>query len=200
MTATTSAVNGTAYAWNEHVIARAIALQTLARKCVVLVDNCNWTGNECDVMAVTRDLRVIDVEVKISRADLKADAKKEKWWHRRANWRYTATYGTEHGCPAPDSRRNHPRKVWKHYFAMPADIWKPELVEFLPSASSGVLLLREQPSATVPFAVHVERRAVPNKDAYRLTPEEVMDVARLANLRMWEAYRQRDSALARGAA
>lgn len=57
--------------WSEQSIARAIALQTLARKCVVLIDNCSWTGYECDVLAVTTDLRVIDVEVKISRADLK---------------------------------------------------------------------------------------------------------------------------------
>jgi hypothetical protein len=63
--------------WSEYNIARAIALQTLARKCVVLVDNCNWTGHECDVLGVTTDLRIIDVEVKISRADLKADAKKD---------------------------------------------------------------------------------------------------------------------------
>jgi len=56
--------------WSEHKIARAIALQTLAKKCVVLVDNCNFTGYECDVLAVTQDLRIIDIEVKISRADL----------------------------------------------------------------------------------------------------------------------------------
>ena len=36
----------TAIVWSERVIARAIALQTLAPKCVVLVDNCNWTGYE----------------------------------------------------------------------------------------------------------------------------------------------------------
>jgi len=62
---------------NAHAIARAIALQTLARRCVVLVDNCNWTGHECDVLGVTTDLRIIDVEIKISRADFRADAAKE---------------------------------------------------------------------------------------------------------------------------
>lgn len=68
--------------WSEFKIARAISLQTLARKCVVLVDNCSWTGHECDVLGVTTDLRIIDVEVKISRSDLKVDAKKDKWWTR----------------------------------------------------------------------------------------------------------------------
>lgn len=169
--------------WSEGLIARAIALQTLARKCVVLVDNCSWTGHECDVLGVTTDLRIIDVEVKISRADLKADASKDKWWRRGG-------YFYQEGPPPPTLPRDHPPKVWKHYYALPADIWKPELADALPSKASGILLLREQRSAVTPLAVHVERRATPAKDAYRLTPAQAVDIARLANLRMWEAYRQ----------
>src|SRR5665647_1791262 len=97
--------------WNEGNIARAISLQTLGRKCVVLVDNCNWTGHECDVLGVTTDLRIIDVEVKISRADLKADAKKDKWWQRFGyHW---------DDREKPATPLTHPRKVWKHYYALP---------------------------------------------------------------------------------
>jgi len=190
--------------WTERSIARAIALQTLARKCVVLVDNCGWTGHECDVLAVTTDLRIIDVEVKISRSDLKADAAKDKWWHRYYD-------GTTEEVTLPSVRKYqcqvqqrtplaHPRKVWKHYYALPAEIWKPELVECLPSTASGILLLREQRNSHTPIAVHVERRATPNRDATRLKPEQVMDIARLANLRMWEAYRMRDAEAQRSAA
>lgn len=165
--------------WSEFVISRAIAVQTLARKCVVLVDNCNWTGHECDVLGVTMDLRIIDVEVKISRADLKADAKKDKWWHR-LTWRNDG----------PEQRRLHPPKVWKHYYAMPADIWKPELLDCLPSQASGVILMREQRNSVTPVVAEVVRRATPAKDSYRLQPAQVLDIARLANLRMWEAYKQ----------
>jgi hypothetical protein len=172
--------------WSEHTIARAISLQTLARKCVVLVDNCNWTGHECDVLGVTTDLRIIDIEVKISVADLKRDAKKDKWWHR-PGWTWAKR-------EAPGAVANlHPRKVWKHYYALPADLWKPELLECLPSPASGVLLLREGDWPQPPIIVSCERRATPAKDAYRLKPEDVMDIARLANLRMWEAYRLRDA-------
>lgn len=172
--------------WSEHVIARAIATQTLARKCVVLVDNCNWTGHECDVLAVTTDLRIIDVEVKISRADLKADAKKDKWWHR-PGWGWG-----DRGKPGVVANL-HPRKVWKHYYALPKDIWTPELLDCLPSPASGVLLLDKGNSDWgPPVVVQVERRATPAKDAYRLKPEEVADIARLANLRMWEAYKSAD--------
>lgn len=172
--------------WNEHTIARAIALQTLARKCVVLVDNCNWTGHECDVLAVTTDLRIIDVEVKISRSDLKADARKDKWWHRGGSYRLWAGESQP-----PRIARDWPPKVWKHYYAMPADIWKPELLDCLPSLASGVLLLHGKPSGLV--VVTCARRSKPNNDATRLKPESVMDIARLANLRMWEAYQQADS-------
>jgi len=190
--------------WTEHGIARAIALQILDRKCVVLVDNCNWTGHECDVLAVTRDLRIIDIEVKISRSDLKADADKGKWWHR------TFAGVGERKEVFDESGRlmsvmqpslwnsealTHPRKVWKHYYAMPAEIWKPELLECLPSKASGILLLSEQRNSTTPIAVHCERRATPCKAAAPITAADALDIARLANLRMWEAYRRRDAAI-----
>ena len=180
--------------WTEGIIARAVALQTLARKCVVLVDNCNWTGYECDVLAVTTDLRIVDVEVKISRADLKADAKKDKWWHGY-DWR---THGDWRGRweDRPREPRAWPPKVWKHYYALPAEIWKPELLDCLPSTRSGVILLREQRHGAIAVA-EVVRRATPNKEADRIKPEDVVDIARLANLRMWEAYQQRDAARAK---
>jgi len=179
--------------WNEHLIARAISLQTLARKCVLLVDNCNWTGHECDVLGVTTDLRIIDVEVKISRSDLKADAKKEKWWHR-LTWREKDEAGLIPGSKEwydAGHRVEHPRKVWKHYYALPKEIWTPELLDALPSKSSGVLLVTERSGR---IEVMCYRRATPNKDAYRLTPENVIDVARLANLRMWDSYYRLDIA------
>lgn len=174
--------------WNEGLIARVISQQVLNRRCVVLVDNCNWTGYECDVLAVTTDLRIIDVEIKISRADLKADAKKDKWWHRQGYGHYELIDGKRVHVPAPSVARQHPVKVFKHYYAMPADIWKPDLLTCLPSPASGVILLHEPRRGHTQITASVERRATPNKDALRLKPEQVVDIARLANLRMWEAY------------
>ena len=183
--------------WSEHSIARAVALQTLERKCVVLVDNCNWTGHECDVLAVTRDLRIIDIEVKISRADLKADADKGKWW-QYLTYDEARDRGVDVTTWQPYEskvRTDWPRKVWKHYYALPRDIWKPELAECLPSKASGILLLSEQRNSTTPIAVHCERRATPCKAAAPITAADALDIARLANLRMWEAYRRRDAAI-----
>lgn len=177
--------------WSEGKIARAIAMQTLAKKCVVLVDRCNWTGHECDVLAVTTDLRVIDVEVKISRADLKADARKDKWWHflsfanaRAAGLVPDATKWDPWQHREP---REWPPKVWKHYYALPRDLWDDALFDCLPSPRSGVLLVSEQRGAPT-VVVRCVRRATPNRDATRLTPAQAIDIARLANLRMWDAY------------
>jgi hypothetical protein len=175
--------------WSETMIARAISLQTLQRKCVVLVPNCSWTGHECDVLAVTTDLRVIDVEVKISRADLKADARKDKWWHRPMGGHYEPDpAGGKRWVWDAAAPREWPPKVWKHYYAMPKDLWDEALFACLPSPRSGVLLLEQRPSASVPVLVKCERRAAPNRDATRLTAAQALDVARLANLRMWSAY------------
>lgn len=162
--------------WSEAEICSHISRVVLGRRCILLVDRCNWTGHEADVLGVTADGRLIDIEVKVSRADLKADLKKAKWWHRR----YNAEWRQENV-----SRREWPPKVWKHYYVLPADLWRDDLLESLPAAS-GVLLLRRSRGGWG-IVVTCRRRAKPCRDAYRLTAEQCLDVARLANLRMWDA-------------
>ena len=163
---------------NETSIARLLALYTFSRKCVVLVPNCNWTGHECDLLCVTTDLRIIDCEIKISRSDLKADRDKEKWWH--SEWDYGLKRTTE---------RQWPPKVWKHYYVMPAAVWDESLIAAIPACSGVIALVDERihldgPARIIPV---VKRRAKPNREAYRLTPAQAVDVARLANLRQWSA-------------
>lgn len=179
--------------WTETGIARALAQQHFKRRYLCLVPNCNWTGHECDMLAVTENLRIVDIEIKISRADLKADAKKQKWWHRAYNWPYQARgryESLQHGAPAPDRRLSHPAKVWKHYYALPAEIWKDDLLDALGSPDSGVLLLVERNGL---IFVNVKRRAKPAKNADVLTPAQAIDIARLASLRMWDSYAQVDA-------
>lgn len=198
MTASTAASK-----WTAKIIAGEIARQTFEKKCLVLVNNCNWTGFEADVLGVTNDLRLIDVEIKISRSDLKADAKKDKWWQRTfLGWGEGKEVYSEDGRLIrvvhprlyDTEPLTHPRKVWKHYYALPAAIWKPELLDSLPSKASGVLLLSEPQVLGHAVGVTCVRRATPQRDAYVLSPAEVMAIARLANLRMWDAYRQAEIA------
>lgn len=108
--------------WTAHTIGRFLAMETFQKKNLVLVPNCNWTGHECDILVLTTNLRIIDVEIKVSRADLKADAVKDKWYHY---WNYKID-----GPWQPDRqgqrRREWPQKVWKHYYVLPRDLWGEE--------------------------------------------------------------------------
>lgn len=191
--------------WSENSIARALARQSFNRKYLVVVPNCTWTGHECDLLVVTENLRIIDVEIKISRADLKADARKEKWWHREYLGQWPSVSELSHSKLSIDlvevrrhrkskyksTPKDWPRKVWKHYYALPKEIWHPDLFAALPSAQSGVLLLDRdgypRPASDV-MRVECVRRAAPNRDAAPISPAAAVDIARLASLRMWDAY------------
>lgn len=183
--------------WSERMIGRALATQTFQKKYLVVVPNCNWTGYEADLLAVTDNLRLIDVEIKISRSDLKADAAKDKWVKRTF-----AGYAPEKRIekdgrlirieqPAlwNELRLEWPRSIWKHYYAMPTEIWMESLFDHLGSPASGVLLLSQGKHG---LDVKVARKAKPNKDAQPVTPAIAVNLARLASLRMWEAYARLD--------
>jgi hypothetical protein len=165
----------------ERSIARVLAVGFFARRYLVMVPNCNWTGNECDLLALDEKLRVIDVEVKISRADLKADAHKDKWFHYW-DWKIDGPYRPGEG--RQQRSREWPQKVWKHYYCMPKDIWSDDLFDVLPSTRSGVLLITYENNGQLRIAL--KRRAQANKDAKPVSPESAVNIARLASLRMWE--------------
>jgi hypothetical protein len=167
--------------WSEALIAKGLAFKLLSRS-VLIVPNCGWTGNECDLLVIEKRMRIIDVEVKISRPDLKADAKKEKWWHYR-----------------PWSRRGEPRvprqwpdKVWKHYYAMPKEIWDAKLLPTIPAAS-GVILVSLDDRYTGGLKVEFIRNAKPNRDAKPISPADAIDLARLTSLRLWTALTKEEA-------
>ncbi len=174
--------------WTEGQIAGWLARYTFQRKCLLIVPNCSWPGNECDLLAVTMNLRIIDVEIKTSRADFRADAGKDKWWRRRPWSEYAP------GIPRQQQRdpRLWPGKVWKHYYCMPREIWRDEMAGQAGSPESGILLITESRHHTPDFSIQVERPAHPNRSADKLSAEDAIDIARLAGLRMWDAYEQVD--------
>jgi hypothetical protein len=163
--------------WNERSIGGALQRQVFNRA-VCVVDNCYWTGFEADLLIVEPGLRLIDIEIKVSRADLKADYHKDKWIDfKGGGWAASRDL-----LP----RLAWPRKVWKHYYAVPKDIWTSELLPHLGSPKSGVLTLVDHGAKGI--SIRCEKRATPNRDAKRLTAEQVIDVARLATLRLWNSY------------
>lgn len=175
------------HGWTEASIARAIAFGLFNGRSVLVVPNCNWTGSECDLLVIEPGLRIVDVEIKISRADLRADLKKEKWWRSRP-W-------SRRACSPV--RREWPDKVWKHYYALPKEIWSDELLAAMP-ASSGIILLDAdralRQSRHEAAGMLVTRRAKPNKEAKPISAADAVDLARLASLRMWSALRQAEQA------
>lgn len=158
--------------WNESGIAAILVRDTFRRDLVC--PNCTHLGFESDLLVVHRTLRLIDVEIKVSRADLKADIRKRKWWQQPDYWR-------QHEPRPPAVRLEWPRNVWKHYYAVPVEIWKPELVEFLP-AVSGLLLIHKN-------RVEHKQRAKPNPFAEPLKTETAMTIARLVSVRYWQHVR-----------
>lgn len=162
--------------WSEERIGKMLANGLLTNRSVLVIPNCHWTGHEADLLVVEQKLRLIDVEIKISRADLRADIKKDKWWSGRP-WSQRAT---------PRTRNEWPPKVWKHYYAVPASIWTEKLYESIPR-NSGVILLHEPLKARPNHWLHVLRRATPNKEAKAISASDAVDLARLASLRMWTA-------------
>ena len=153
--------------WSEAVIGRELFHNFFKRQHLMVVNNCGWTGSECDLLVVTKKLHIIDVEIKISRSDFKADRLKDKW-------RF--------------SDGGVPRRVWKHYYVMPADIWTPDLLPHAGSPKSGVLLLSRDKWDRL--QITSVRKAEANKAPYKLTPEQVLDLARLTSLRLWDAYQK----------
>jgi hypothetical protein len=166
--------------WSAGEIGRALALQTF-RDGVIVVPNCYFTGDEADLLVLRPNCKLIDVEIKISRSDLKADIHKDKWWH--------STFTHWNAPPVPRTRVEWPRWIWKHYYAMPEEIWKDELVEHMP-AKSGILLLRKGKSyyGSPTISVRCHRRVKANPEAKVIDVHHMQKLARLANARMWSAY------------
>lgn len=185
--------------WSERSIGRAIFEQAFTRKHVVLLPNSYFTGYETDLLIVRSDLRLVDIEIKRSRSDFRADQYKDKWWKygpyvpcpegRMEKW------GLTHPRMVPSKiSREWPVKIWKHYYALPAEIWTPEL-EAEVSQKSGIMLLSERYSDEQirhhsweqSVNLKIYRQAKPNRDAKPIDAGSAIEIAKLCNARMWSA-------------
>jgi len=164
--------------WTERSVGRLI-VRVLFQRRVLAVPNCTWTGDECDLLVVEPRLRLIDVEIKVCRADLVADGRKDKWWR---GW----TWGA--GGRVRGARRTWPQSVWKHYYCLPAEVWSDGLLDVV-SPASGVLVIETVRAAP---RIRVVRRVTANRDAKPISPADCVDIARLAGLRMWDALAEVD--------
>lgn len=167
--------------WTAREIARSIAFQVFNHKHLIVCPNTYWPGNETDLLLVRTDLRLMDIEIKISRSDLKADAKKDKWFDCVP---MTRLFNAE----AIRTPRTHPRRIWKHYYCLPESIWNDDLLSEIQPAS-GIIIMRDHRDHP---GCYLKRQAKPAKDAERITTEELSDIARVQSRRMWESFDEVD--------
>lgn len=175
-------------------IQRSLALQLFHRD--VVCPNCTWTGHEAD-MLVIRGLRLLDVEIKFSRADLRNDVHKDKWW-RYVDPPHNESYPSwRHRGEQVKLKRSWPPNIWKHYYVFPEAVLPKDpakraaLIAELPPMS-GIYTARP-----VGGWAHfdVVRRAKPRPDARVLEPHEAMHIARLISTRYWNRGMHNDAAL-----
>lgn len=185
----------------ESKIAHYLAMTHWHGKHLAMLRNCHAAGgHESDLLVINEKRRVIDIEIKVSVSDFKADAKKSKWRlyvsHHDAIIAGNAIetikkveVRARDGSMIKRKRSSyhlgleHPQKVWKHYFCMPASIWDESLIEHLPSQSCGVMLIDEFEGRIT--GVRTIKQAKANPDFQALTNTEILNISRLMTLRMW---------------
>lgn len=182
--------------WTEKTIAAELALNHFACRHLVVVPNCNWAGHEADLLVVTKALKLLDFEIKISRADFKADSKKGKWFESVDTGIDipTAIFDRNTKCSFSYLRRQivsipklHPMNIWKHYYVMPEEIYDPSLDDLAASPASGIILLHDIGGKVVFQEI---RKAKGNRDYSPITAQQTLDIARLASLRLWNQIKK----------
>lgn len=127
----------------------------LKGKNLLVVNNVYFTGHECDLLCVNKSMKAIEFEIKISRRDFLADAKKAKW--------------------------QKPPSAWKHYYIMPQSIYSDDMLELLPCQKSGILLIGD--GYTRP-SINYKKRAEPH-DVGAISQATLLELTRLATARLW---------------
>lgn len=164
------------------MVARAIGRQVFMRRAIIMVPNCSWTGFEADLLVISHHGRLIDLEIKRSAADLRADAGKDKWWaYQPSRW--------DPRLPRRRVSLQWPPRVWKHWYAVDAKVFKPADLAGL-SEASGVMTWKPHGGS---YLLTVIRQPQPNRKAEPISTVEALDLCRLSNLRLWDEYQRSNS-------
>jgi hypothetical protein len=132
----------------------------------IIVPNISWgLGiHECDLLIVTKSGYATEVEIKVSRYDLKKDQK--KWHGHRSNL------------------------IKRLFFAIPVPLI--DYKEYIPERAGIILVYGPEDSCPYyntqewggPYC-KIEKPAQINKMARKLTAEEMIHLGRLASMRIW---------------
>jgi hypothetical protein len=130
----------------------------------LIVPNISWglTGmHECDMFIITKAGCAIEVEIKISKADLLADFKK----------------GHNH--------KDRQNRITEFYYAMPESLWE-KCKDLIPEGAGVITCYRwVDYKKRDRIDAHTKVKATRIKNARKLTQEERYSVARLGTMRIW---------------
>jgi hypothetical protein len=126
------------------------------RECII-VPNISWgiSLHECDLLIVRKSGYGIEVEIKISKSDLKADAKKRHHHYDRLD------------------------RLSELYFAIP-DYMK-DCIDLIPERA-GILILNRNDFG---LQIRTLRKAIINKNRRKFTDIEMLKIAHLGTMRIW---------------
>jgi hypothetical protein len=127
----------------------------------IIVPNVSWGVNlhECDLLIIRKSGYGIEVEIKVTKSDLKADAKK------------------------PHEHTDRMDRLSELYFAIP-DYMK-NCVEYIPERA-GILLVSKHDGY---FGLSMLRSPQINKNRRKFTDSEMLKVAHLGTMRIWNLKR-----------
>jgi hypothetical protein len=122
----------------------------------IIVPNVSWGlgVHECDLLSVTKAGYATEIEIKVSRQDIKADFKK-RHAHKSSKIKYL-------------------------YFAIP-DVLR-DSIEFIPDKAGIFIISKNNYGGIICIE---ERKPVACKFARKLTDKEILKVATLGTMRIW---------------
>ncbi len=133
----------------------------------LIVPNVYWGMNihECDLLVVSKAGYLTEIEIKVTRADLKSDGKK---WHRHESDR-----------------------IKRLFFALPD--YLENCIDMVPERA-GIILVKPKPSVrgVYPYSPRCRelRAAKRNKAAGKISDADRYKIARLGALRIWRLKRK----------
>ena len=134
----------------------------------LIVPNVSWgiSGlHECDLLVVSKAGYLTEIEIKVTRADLRADKKK---WHGHES-----------------------RRIKRLFFALPD--YLEHCIDMVPERA-GIILVRPKANVPYVYPYHQRcreiRKAQRNKDAGKITVTDRYKIARLGALRIWQLKRK----------
>ncbi len=132
----------------------------------LIVPNVSWGMDihECDLLIVSKSGYATEVEIKISKADLKKDAFKKHNHEDRFN------------------------RIKRFYFAIPESL--SNCIEFIPERAGIIVLSRSEIDGVNYIYCKVLRAARVNNTCRKFTEQERFNIARLGTMRIWSLKRK----------